>query len=71
VQIVLVDVVGRGQRHAYFFRGDGRILCVPYFREQDHELIAPLPADSVRVAHRGDQPLGHGLQQVVADGVTQ
>ena len=71
MQIVLVDVVGGAQRLEYFVRTDGRILCVRQFREQDHELIAALPADSVRAAHASEQALGHGLQQAVADSVTE
>ena len=51
VQIVLVDAVGRAQRAEYFLRTHGRILGVCYFREQDHEFIATLPADGVRAAH--------------------
>ena len=68
---MLVDAVGRAQRQEYLLRTDGRILRVRHFREQDHEFIAALPADGVRAAHASEQPLRHGLQQAVADGVAQ
>ena len=54
-----------------FVRTNGGILCVRHFREQNHEFIAALAADRVCAAHAGEQPLRHGLQQVVADVVAK
>ena len=71
VHVVLADAVGRAHRQEYLLRADGRILRVRHFREQDHEFIAPLPADGVRSAHAIEEPLRHGLQQAVADDVAE
>ena len=71
MQILLVDAMRRAQGEEYFLGGDGRIRRLGHFGEQDHEFIASLPADGVRAAYAGKQPLCHGLQQAVADGVTE
>jgi hypothetical protein len=71
MQFMLHDVVGFTQRLEYFVRGDGRILCVLYFPQQDYEFIAPQAADGIRASHARQKSKPDRLQQAIAYDVAQ
>ena len=43
----------------------------PVVLEQDHELVAAQASDGVALPHRVLQPVAHGLEELVADGVAE
>jgi len=55
VQILVFDVVRRGDRSEQLVGAEGRVLCTSYFGQQDHEFIAALAAYGVRSAHSRHQ----------------
>jgi hypothetical protein len=61
VEIVAGDTQGFRDRVEDLSHADDGIACVIYFRQQDHELVAALPADRVRAAHAHRQLPGDRL----------
>ncbi len=61
--------LGDGLNHAA--GGDGGVFGMCEFGDQDNELVATLPADGVGTADAIDKPRGDGLQQLVADGMSE
>ena len=43
----------------------------PVVLDQDHELVAAQASDGVALSHRVLQPVAHGLEELVADGVAE
>ena len=71
MKIVVVDGVGFGHGLKHSPRRNGGILRAFHFGKQHHEFIAALPAYGVRGAYTFHQPLGDGLQKLVAGGMAQ
>lgn len=60
-----LDVVWLAQHDKEFFCDTAGILGRSDLGEQDHELVTPLTADGVDVAHAAPKPICHFLEQAV------
>lgn len=69
MEIIATDMVRLGERDKQLFRNIGRILWLFNLGKQDNELVAPLPADSIRGAHASAQAFGNRLQQLITNGM--
>src|SRR6202041_3803722 len=71
MHFVLVNFMGNAQRIEDFVGAYRRVPPVRHFGEQDHEFVSPLATDRVRLAYAAEYALRNGLQQPIADHMTQ
>jgi hypothetical protein len=67
MQVALMNVVRKAYRREYPLRAEGRFFAASQLRQQNHELIATVTADGVRVTHARDDATCDGLQQLIAN----
>src|SRR5581483_9868392 len=71
MQILILDPMGCAQRRESLVGTQGSVFSLLHLREEYHEFIPTVTADSIRAAYASYQASCNRLQKLIADRMTE